>query len=136
MNRKAKAENRVEKGGNKMRKIKIETWKSNVPKFDTDGTTIIGTEEKEEDLLTALNVLIANKKPEDMPRGIDKTRIYGRIAKAFEKAEESKVLELEESDYTFLKEAVEKDTPASWGMNKNILNAIEIFLEAKSEDSK
>lgn len=119
-----------------MKKIKLEKWKSNVPIYGEDGKTIVGTEEKDEDLLTALNVLIANKKPEDMPRGIDKFRLFGRISKAFEKADESRVLELEESDYTFLKEAIEKDTPASWGMNKNILKAIESFLEAKSEDSE
>lgn len=116
-----------------MRKIKIEAWKSNVPKFDADGITIIGTEEKDEDLLTALNVLIANKRPEDMPRGLDKFRLFGRISKAFEKADESKVLELEDVDYSFLKEGIEKDTPAAWGMNKNIVKAIEGFLEAKQE---
>ena len=114
-----------------MRKIKIETWKSNVPVYGEDGKTIVDTQEKDEDLLTALNVLIANKDPKDMPRGLDKFRLFGRISKAFTKAEETKVLELEESDYSFLKESVEKDTPASWGMNENILKAIEGFLNAE-----
>ena len=113
-----------------MRKIKIETWKSNFPKYDTDGN-VVGSEEKAEDLLTALNVLIANRKPEDMPRGLDKFRTFGRISKAFTKAEESKILELEEADYSFLKESIEKDAPAIWGMNKNILKAIEAFLNAE-----
>lgn len=112
-----------------MREIKIEIWKSNVPKYE--GNEIVGTEEKDEDLLTVLNVLIANKKPDEMPRGLDKFRLFGRISKAFIKAEKSKVLELEESDYSFLKESIEKDTPASWGMNENILKAIEEFLNAE-----
>lgn len=116
-----------------MRKIKLEKWKSNVPVFGKDGKTIVDTKEQDEDLLTALNVLIANKKPEDMPRGLDKFRTFGRLSKAFEKADKSRILELEEADYSFLKESIEKDTPANWGMNQNILNAIEIFLEAKSE---
>ena len=114
-----------------MRRIKIETWKSNVPVYGEDGTTVIGSKEADEDLLAVLNVLIANKKPEDMPRGLDKFRLFGRISKAFIKAEESKVLELEEADYSFLKESVEKDTLAAWGMNENISKAIEDFLDAE-----
>ena len=118
-----------------MRKIKIEKWKSRVPKFDDEGKAIIGEfEEKDEDLLVAFNVLIANKKPEDMPRGLDKFRTFGRLTKAFEKADETKVLELEEADYKFLKDSIEKDVPASWGMNQNIMNAMEEFLNAKSEE--
>ena len=120
-----------------MRKIKIEKWKSNVPKYDTEGKIIPGeTTETDEDLLTVLNVLIVNRKPEDMPRGLDKFRLFGRLSKAFDKADKSKVLELEETDYTFLKESIEKDTLASWGMNQNILKAVENFLDAKSEGSK
>lgn len=113
-----------------MRRIKIETWKSNVPVYGEDGTTLVETKEVDEDLLTVLDVLIRNKKPEEMPRGLDKFRLFGRISKAFSKAEETKVLELEESDYSFLKECVEKDTPAQWGMNESISKAIEDFLNA------
>jgi len=106
-----------------MRKIKLETWKVK----DQEGN------EKDEDLLVALSVLIANKDPKEMPRGIDKHRLFNRIANAFEKAEKTRVLELEEADYSFLKETVEKDIPAIWGMNKNISKAIEDFLAAKNE---
>lgn len=117
-----------------MRKIKIEKWKSKVPIYE-DGK-VVGTEEKDESLLDALNVLISVKKPEEMPRGLDKFRTFGRIVKAFDKVEKSGILELEETDYSFLKVCVEKDTPANWGFNPNILKAIEDFLEAKSEESK
>lgn len=106
-----------------MRKIKLEKWKAK----DREGNDF------EEDLLSALNVLIANKKPEEMKRGLDHFRTMNRLAKAFEKAEKSKVLELEEIDYNFLKESVEKDIPSTWGMNPNISKAIEDFLEAKQE---
>ena len=115
-----------------MRKIKLESWKSKVPKYDTDGK-INGAEEKDEDLLDALNVLIANKTPEEMPRGLEHFRTFGRLTKAFEKASESKVLELEEADYKFLKETIDKDVPSIWGMNENILKAIEDFMTAKEE---
>ena len=115
-----------------MRKIKIEKWKSNVPVYE--GEKIVGSKEKDESLLTALNVLIVNKKPEDMPRGLDKFRLFGRLSKAFEKAEKTEVLELEEADYSFLKDTLEKDIPSSWGMNLNISKAIEDFLN--TEESK
>ena len=117
-----------------MRKIKIETWKSKSPVFE--GSKLIGYEDKDENLLVALNLLIGNKKPEEMPKGLDKFRTFSRLSKAFDNAEDTKVLELEEVDYKFLKDIVEKDIPASWGMNVNIMKAIENFLEIKSEDLK
>jgi len=114
-----------------MRRIKIQSWKSKVPIYE-DGK-IVGSEEKDETLLDALNVLIANKDPKEMPRGLDHFRTFNRLSKAFDKAEKTKVLELEETDYSFLKSSIEKDTPASWGMNTSISEAIEGFLEAKEE---
>lgn len=107
----------------KMRKIKVAKWKA----LDREG------KETEETLLTALNVLISNKKPEEIPRGLDKFRLYNKLTKAFDKAEKSGTLELEEAEYSFLKETIEKDVPSIWGSNPDISQAIEAFLEAKSE---
>ncbi len=117
-----------------MRSIKLDKWKSKVPKYGEDGKSIVGSEEVEEDLLSAINALLASKKPEDMPRGLDNFRLFGRLSKAFKKADESRVLKLEEVDYSFLKKMIETDTPAAWGMNENILKAVEEFLN--SEESK
>jgi len=112
------------KGGiDRMRKIKLDKWKSKTP----DG------KELDEDLLIALNVLIGSKDPKDMPRGLDKARIFNKLIKAFDKADKTRILELEETEYMFLKTEVEGSIPAAWGMNSNIMNAIESFLEAKSE---
>lgn len=115
-----------------MRKIKVEKWKSKVPKYDDEGK-IVGTTEKDETLLDAINVLIANKKPEEMPRGIDNFRTMSRLSKAFEKADEIGILELEEVDYKFVKDDMIKNIPSTWGMNQNIMNAVEEFLNAESE---
>jgi len=115
-----------------MRKIKIGKWKSKVPKYEEG--KIVGTEDKDETLLVALNFLIGNKKPEDMPKGLDNFRIMSRLSKAFTKADETKILELEEVDYKFLKDTIEKEIPASWGMNLNIMDAVEGFLNAKVEE--
>ena len=119
-----------------MRKIKLEKSKSQVPVYGEDGQTIVDTKEQDEDLLTVLNHLISSKRPEEMPRGLDKFRLFSRLAKAFDKADKSRILELEDVDYTFLKESIEKDMPASWGMNQNISKAVEGVLEVKLENSK
>jgi len=105
-----------------MRNIKIEGW----------DVTVEGKPVKE-NLLVGLNVLIANKKPEEIPKGIDKFRLFGRLAKAFERAEKTNILELEEGDYSFLKKTIENDIPSIWAMNSNMLKAVEEFLNSKEE---
>ena len=115
-----------------MRKIKIEKWKARMPVLDDNGV-VVDSREMDEDLLVALNNLIGSKKPEEMPRGIDKFRIFGKIATAFEKADKTGKLELEDREYKFLKETIEKDVPAAWAMNPHIMKAITAFLEAKEE---
>ena len=106
-----------------MRKIKLNKWKAK----DREGKEI------DEDLLMALNVLLGNKRPEEIPRGLDKFRLFNRLNKAFDKADKSRELVLEESDYSFLKDMVEKDIPCIWGMNENLSKAIEDFLNTKQE---
>ena len=105
-----------------MRKIKIEEWKSQA-----------NGEEVNENLIMAFNVLIASKKPEELPRGLEKFKIFGRLNEAFEKSNKSKVLELEEAEYEFLKSIIEKDIPSTWGMNKGISKAVNDFLGAREE---
>jgi len=109
-----------------MRKIKLESWKAK----NQDGKDV------DETLCDVLNVLIVNKKPEDMPRGLDKARMFNRLVKAFDQAKETKMLILEEVDYTFLKDAIEKDMPSQWGASKDIMAAVESFMEAKLEETK
>ena len=116
-----------------MRKIKLEKWKSKSPVYDSEGKATGEFEEKDEDLLVAFNVLIANKDPKEMPRGLDKFRTFSRLAKAFDKASESRVLELEETEYIFLKDEIEKNIPSAWGLNENIMKAVESFLDAKPQ---
>lgn len=106
-----------------MRKIKVEKWKAK----DAEGKEI------EESTLMALNVLIANKKPEEIPRGIDKFRLFGRLAHAFEKAEKTGILELEEIDYSFIKGMIETDVPSTWALNLNLNKAIENIVNSKQE---
>jgi hypothetical protein len=106
-----------------MRKIKIKTWKSKISE----------DREVDEDLLVAFNVLLGNKRPEDIPKGLDKARLFNRIRKAFDKADDTSELSLEEAEYEFLKSVVEKDIPSTWGMNTNLMDALEEFLNLKSQ---
>jgi hypothetical protein len=106
-----------------MRKIKVEKWE----------VTNQEGEKVEETLLHVLNALIGNRKPDQMGKGVDGFRVMNRLSKAFDKAEKSGVLELEEVDYKSLKEIVETDIPDVWGLNKNISTAVEAFLGAEIE---
>ena len=87
----------------------------------------------DESLLVMLNVLISNKKPEDIPRGLDNFRLMNRIAKAFDNAGKTGVLTLEESDYSFLKKTIESDIPSIWGSRDETMKAVDAFINAKQE---
>ena len=105
-----------------MRKIKVVKWieKVNGEDVDTDTTSL-------------LDMMIKMTKPEDAPRGLDNFRIMNRLDKAFSNAKKSGTLELEEQDYKFLKDRIEKDVPAIWGSIPKAAEAIELFVEAKSD---
>lgn len=115
-----------------MRKIKIKTWTAQVPEKDENGN-VTGQREIKENLLIAINMLLSNQRQEELPKGIEKFRIFGNIAKAFEEAEKTDVLKLKEKEYQFIKDMIEKSVPSTWGMNKNLSKAITDFLEAKEE---
>jgi len=104
-----------------MRQIPIVNWAIKMP----DGT------EGTENLLAVLSALITMKKPEELPRGFEQFKMFTKLTKAFEKAEQTQVLELEEKEYKFLNDAVLKEIPAVWGANKNIVDSITSFIEAK-----
>ncbi len=108
-----------------MRSIKLFKWKEPNPDPDSPG------EEKEVDLVEVLKILINNRDPSRMPRGIDQYRFYGRMNKIFEEAKKTNVLKIEEADYTQVKKIMEEDVPAAWGMNKDISKAIEEFLNVE-----
>lgn len=104
-----------------MRKIEVKSWIEGV-----------GSENPTEtNTLKALEILLANKKSEDMPRGLDNFRFFNRLYKAFEDASDNGFLILEEADYSFLKRIIEKDIPATWGFNPDISQAFELFLNAE-----
>lgn len=106
-----------------MRKIKINEWDAKNP----SGEMI------KEDIIVLLTVMINGKKPEDIPKGLDKFRLFNRLSKAFDKAKETKELILEEADYKFLKNMLDEGIPSIWGSNSSIFQAVEDFVNAKEE---
>lgn len=116
-----------------MKKVKISEWEFETPVIGEDGKPTTEKKTVKENTLVVLNVLLNLKKPEELPRGLDKFRLFSRLSKAFDKAEKSKVLELDDADHSFLKNIIENEIPSVWGANKNICKAIDDFLEAKEE---
>jgi hypothetical protein len=97
-----------------MKKIRVLKWKA----IDKDGAEV------EETTITVLTAILNSKDPREMPTGFKQALMFSRIIKAFENKEE---LVLDDEDYDFIKAAIEKDTPALWGANPNIMNALGEF---------
>jgi len=118
-----------------MKKIKVEVWKEKLPLFEDPNNPEKPTGVKESDwsILKSLDILIANRDPQTISKGIDQFRFMSRLGKAFSKAEKDGVLELEDSDYAQLKKLVESNIPDVWGMNPKIMENIETFLNASDE---
>lgn len=110
-----------------MRKMKVEKWTSKGR--DESGNP----KDVDESIMVALTALMGDSKNESI-RGLDKFRTYARVAKAFEAADKSGELVLEEADYVYLKGLIEKGAPAMWAFNPNILKAIDEFVELKSAE--
>lgn len=109
-----------------MRTIKLFRWKE--PDLKNPGKL------SDVDLVEVLKTLINNRDPQKMPyNGIDHHRFFGRLGKAFEEAEKTEILKLEEGDYSQLKKIVEEDVQGIWGLNKDISKAIEDFMSAESK---
>lgn len=126
-----------------MREIEVKKWKSTVKDYlhnkdggiimDESGKPKVGDVEIEESTIQLLEALIKNKRPEDMPRGLSHFRTFNRIAKSFDKAEKTSVIEIDEVDYMFLKDTIEKEIPSIWGTNQNYADAVSLFLDAKTK---
>ena len=105
-----------------MRKIKVISWTEK----GQDGKDV------ETDTTTLLDMMVKMQKPENQLRGLDHFRSMNRLVKAFDKAKKTKMLELEETDYKFLKDNIEKNIPAMWGGIEKASEAIEEFMGAKA----
>jgi len=106
-----------------MRKIQIFKWVAKTP----------DNQDTEENTLSILKFLISSARPENMPRGLEKFKLFSRISKAFDAAEKDGILWLEEQEYLLLRKFMETDIPGVFGMNENMAMAVEAFMGAKEE---
>lgn len=104
-----------------MRKIKVCKWMAKDP----------SGKDYEESTVLLLELMLRGQDPQKTPRGLDKFRIYAGLVKAFDKAKKSGFLEMDETQYKYLKDMMEKDVPAVWATNPDISEAVELFMDAK-----
>lgn len=110
-----------------MKTVNVEKWEEVVNDGSPSGKSV------EVDSIKLLTMLINSQDPQNAPKGLDQFRLMNRISKAFDKAQKSGKIELEEGDYAFLKKLIENNIPANLGMNTGASNAVEGFLEAKAK---
>jgi len=106
-----------------MRKIKVEKWAS----INPEG------KEVEETILDVISLSIQLTPADALPKGIEYFKTFSRFVRAIESAEKTGELLLEEKDYNYLKQSISTYIPANLGFNKNIVEAVDKFLNAKEE---
>lgn len=91
--------------------------------------TIPQTGEKGKEYLgdILINLLAVYERKNNL-KGLESFRTYSRIMNAVVAAKETGFIELDSSDYSFLKDLVINDVIPSWGFNKGIVEAVEKFL--------
>ena len=106
-----------------MRKIKVESWTA----IDEKG------KEFTESTLTALDVILRNADPRQLPRGYESFKLFNHIYGVFESARTTGEIKIEETDYKFLKDIISNNIISIWGMSPKITYAIDRFMNAEEE---
>lgn len=109
-----------------MRKIEIGSWKEAV---EIDGQK----QENDVSLLEVLDWVMQHRDPGAVPKGFANAKTYYRILEAFRKARDTGILELEETEYQYLRVPIEKDMPDFTGGNTEGFQALMAFMDAKEE---
>lgn len=112
--------------GMDLRKIENKTW---MERFQNEKGEI---EEKKADLANALGSLLIQNR-DRLPKGMDAFRTFHQIQHAFEEAEKTGFIELEEAPYIFIKKIIETDISPAWAAKPEVFDAIEIFLKAEPD---
>jgi hypothetical protein len=99
-----------------MKELNVKKWQAKGP----DGMV-------EESTILLLKVIMGSS-TDQLPKGMDGFGLMRRLSEAFDKAEKEGKLVLEDKDYATLKGYVEKNIPAIWASNPNIVLAVGEFL--------
>ena len=99
-----------------MKELVVKKWQSKGPNGMVDENTIL------------LLKVIVSSSTDQLPKGMDGFSLMRRLSEAFDKAEKEGKLVLEDKDYITLKGYVEKNIPAVWANNPNLVSAVDEFL--------
>lgn len=100
-----------------MKKMQIGAWSAVL----ADG------KKSDESLVTVLSYIISVS-AESLPNGMEQFRFLRRMAEAFDSAEKTKTIELEDKDHELLKGLLEKNIPPRWALSKDISKVVEEFM--------
>ncbi len=112
-----------------MRTIEVKNWTETG--IDADGAE----KQIEASTIKMVTLLMSSRDTIKLPPGLDNFRLMHRIGKALDKAEKSGKIQLEEGDYAIVKRAIEEDLPPQWGLNPNVVTAVDIFLKAGESEA-
>ncbi len=101
-----------------MKSMKVKKWKA----------IAVNGKEVEENIINVLTVIIQTS-IKDIGKGIDIFRFFNRISTAFNNAEKTGILEIEDGDYIRLSEIIRKNIPANLAFSKDIYSSVEEFLK-------
>ena len=104
-----------------MREIKVLRW----TELTSDGKS------RDVSTIELIKILLNNRDPNKTKKGMDQYRFLRRVDVACKSAEKENILKLDEIDYSQIRTIIEEEIPPSWGMNGDIFNAIEGFLNAE-----
>jgi hypothetical protein len=117
--------------------IKIKSWKIVVKEVDTSdicktcGQPKIVEKEVKESLCSAIYALITDKSAQE--KGYKEFLQIGRISEALRNADKSEILELDDTAYIFLRDYMEKNIPRVWAARKEVMDAVDEFMELKNK---
>lgn len=113
-----------------MKKIEVLKWEEQVVDPKTQKP-----KKQEANTIKMISVLMSNRDPDKLPKGIDNFRLMSRVSKALDKAEKNGKIEFESGDYSIIKKAFEEDVPPVWGLNPDVTRAVEGILDAKDKEA-
>jgi hypothetical protein len=105
-----------------MYELEIQSWDVKIP---TENNKFI---ERKENLIEAIKFLLGQS---EQKQGFESFMIMHNIADAFNEAEKSNILKLEEREYDFVVNLIKEKVPAQWALNNKLSKQITEFLDLK-----
>ncbi len=93
----------------------------------------VGEEEHKVSTADLVNTIMNLATQQENLKGFENVRKMNRIGSALDAAEKNGRLAFLDEDYDLIKGFVEKYTPANWGRNKEIMDALESIMNATKE---